>query len=193
MQFIELNDDIGLDVFVEKNNQAYKERSNGIIEYKPLPVNEVKQENVRVFCILDAGEMVSGCCIYRMAEGVARLQHVWTDVSKSRCGYASYLIDCVEKILKEQGYLQLKLGVVSAYLPAYNLYKKKGWKPYALVANQPKTCYIISMVKYLGEKGRFQFECRRRFQYVVSSVKFFLLFKKDSSPKWLYRVIYKKK
>ena len=178
--------------FLQKANMAYQARCNERIPFTPLALEDIK-DNEQIFIVIDDGEMVAGCCIYRMAEGVVRLQHVWTDVSKSRCGYASYLIDCVEKILKEQGYLQLKLGVVRAYLPAYNLYKKKGWKGYALVANQPKTCYTISMVKYLGKKGRFQFECRRRFQYVVSSVKFFLLFKKDSTPKKLYNLIYKKR
>ena len=82
---------------------------------------------------------------------------------------------------------------MSAYKPAYNLYKKKGYKGYALVANKPNTCYTISMVKYLGKKGKIIFEVNRIKNLFLSKIKFFLLFKKDSTPKWLYSIIYKKK
>lgn len=184
--------DKAMETFLQKANEAYQSRSNEKVPFMPIALSDITDEE-QIFVLIDGAEMVSGCCIYRMAEGIARLQHVWTDTQKPRRGYASCLINEVEKIVKGQGNIQLKLGVVSAYLPAYKLYKKKGWKGYALVANQPKTCYTISMVKYLGDEGKFKFECKRCLQYLISKIKFFMLFKKDSSPKWLYRVLYKMK
>ena len=101
------------------------------------------------------------------------------------------MIDSVEKIVRGQDYQQLKLGVLSAYMPAYNLYKKKGWKRYALYANQPKTSYTIAMVKYLRDKGKVLFTIKRFFGYLCSRIKFFLLFKRDSTPKLLYKILFK--
>lgn len=181
-----------MDTFLQKANAAYQVRSNEKLPFAPITLSDIKDDE-QIFLLMDGNEAVSGCCIYRLKEKVVRLQHVWTDTQKTRQGYASYLIREVEKIVKEQGELQLKLGVVSAYLPAYRLYRAMGWKRYAILANQPKTCYTISMVKYLGDKGRFRFECRRCFQYLLSKIKFFMLFKKDSTPKWLYRTLYKVK
>ena len=193
MQFDKISkNDLQFNTFLKKANEAYFARSNESIPYTPILAEQISEDE-QIYVLIDNGEMVSGCCIYDMAKDVARLQHVWSDVNKPRRGYAAFLIDLVEQKVKEQGYSELKLGVMSAYLPAYNLYKKKGWKGYALVANEPKTCYTISMVKYLKEKGRGSFERRRALKFFLSRIKFFLFFKTDSTPKWLYKVFFSKR
>lgn len=193
MQFDKISkNDLQFNTFLKKANEAYLARSNERIAYTPILAEQISEDE-QIYVLIDNGEMVSGCCIYDMAKDVARLQHVWSDINKSRRGYASFLIDSVEEKVKEQGYTQLKLGVLSAYRPAYNLYKKKGWKAYALVANEPKTCYTISMVKYLAAKGKGQFERKRVLRFFFSKIKFFLFFKKDSTPKWLYKVFFSKR
>ena len=192
MQLLKISkNDAQFHVFLEKANEAYQARSNEQIPFTAITFDDIG-ENEQIYIVEDEGEIVSGCCIYKMQEKVARLQHVWSDVRKPRRGYASFLVDEVEKAVKAQGYQQLKLGVMSAYPPAYNLYKRKGWKGYAVVANEPKTCYTVSMVKYLDEKGKTSFAIQRAWKFFLSKIKFFLFFKKDSTPKWLYRVIYKK-
>lgn len=178
-------------IFLEKANEAYSARSDEKVPFSPISAEDITAEE-QIFILIDGGEVVSGCCLYPMSEKAVRLQHVWTDVCKPRKGYAGFMVNEVTKIAKEQGYLQIKLGVMSAYKPAYNLYKNRGWKGYAIVANQPKTCYTVSMVKYLGEKGKTAFGIKRAWKFFLSKIKFFLLFKKDSTPKCLYRVIYKK-
>ena len=182
---------IALQIFLEKANEAYKARSSESIPFSPLTMDEIK-DNEQIFIVIDGEEIVAGCCLSPMQPLVVKLQHVWTDVAKARKGYASFLVNEVEKIAKAQGNQQLKLGVMATYKPAYNLYKKKGWKPYALVANTPPASYTISMVKYLVEKGKTCFELKRKVRFFFVKIRFFLLFKKDSTPKWLYRVIYKK-
>ena len=183
--------DTRFNVFLQKANEAYLARSSEAIPFKPLSLEDIKG-NEQIFIVIDAGEIVAGCSIAPMQSSVVRLQHVWTDIAKTRKGYASFLVDEVEKVVREQGNLQLKLGVIANYKPAYDLYKKKGWKPYALVANQPKIFCTICMVKYLGNVGKFKFDCKRRLKYLVSKIKFFMLFKKDSTPTLLYNLIYKK-
>ena len=192
MQLLTLQkSDLQLNTFLEKANEAYKARSNESVPFTPITAQDIKN-NEQIFVVMDGEEMVSGCCIDPFQKNAVRLQHVWSDVNKTRKGYASFLVDEVEKCVKQQGWQQLKLGVMSAYMPAYKLYKKKGWKAYAVVANEPKTYYTISMVKYLAEKGKIRFEIKRSFGYLFSKIKFFLLFKTDSTPTWLYKLIYKK-
>ena len=192
MELVEIKkEDSNFDLFLKKANEAYLARSNEKIPVVPILAKDI-MDNEQIFVVMEEGEIVSGCCLYSRTEKIVRLQHVWTDVKKPRRGYASFLVDQIESVVKSQGNLELRLGVMSAYKPAYLLYKKKGYKEYAILANKPKTCYTISMVKYLGNKGRVLFRVKRTWKFFYSKIKFFLLFKKDSSPKWLYHILYKK-
>ena len=187
---INKNDSI-IQAFIEKANVAYLARSSSYIPFEPLSIEDIR-DNEQIFIVIDEEEMVAGCCLIPIRPLEIKLQHVWTDVKKARKGYASFLVNEVEKVAKEQGNQQLKLGVMAAYKPACKLYRKKGWKPYALVANTPPASYTISMVKYLYEKGKLRFEIKRCIRFFFNRIKFFILFRRDSTPKWLYRVVYKK-
>ena len=173
---IEKNDE-KFNIFLQKANEAYLERKSEKVPFSPISADDITDQE-KIFLVIDNEEIVSGCCVYPLAEKVVRLQHVWTDVHKPRRGYASFLLDEVEEIVKRQGNLEFKLGIMSSYKPAYSLYIKKGWKGYAIVANQPGTCYTVSMVKYLGEKGKKTFELKRMLKFFLSKIKegFYTLF-----------------
>ena len=97
-----------------------------------------------------------------------------------------------ERAKKLGDYLELKLGVCFMYKPAVNLYKRKGFKIYAYRTHTPYTYCHYGMVKRLKNGGIF-FELKRMVCRLFQKIKHFLLFKKDGTPKLLYKIFSKNK
>ena len=104
-------------------------------------------------------------------------------LSKARCGK---FLDEIENIALKDGRELLQLNVANIYLPAVHLYRKRGFKNLMIYANVPKTYYFIRMIKPIGD---YKFaENRRVYKLIKSTVK--ILYKKDSSPTILNKMLY---
>lgn len=176
--------------FIVKMNQAFFARAT-----EKMPVSEIKvqdlEKNQELFALAVDGKLVSGLAFSFEEDGVY-IKHVWCDVNEQGKGYASFLMDEIIKIARERDYLELKLGVCFMYKPAVNLYKRKGFKIYAYRTHTPYTYCHYGMVKRLKNGGIF-FELKRMVCRLFQKIKHFLLFKKDGTPKLLYKIFSKNK
>ncbi len=176
--------------FILKMNEAFFARASEKMPVSEIGIDDLKNQQ-ELYALFDDDELVAGLAFLFETDGVY-IKHVWCDIHRQGCGYASYLMDEVIKIAKERQYSELKLGVCCMYKPAVYLYCKKGFKIYAYKTHTPYTYCHYNMVKRLKKQGKGWFELKRFGGRVLSRIKHFLLFKEDGRPKWLYRVIYKK-
>ncbi len=182
-----------MQAFIENKNKAYQVRSSSIIKFIPSSLEDFNPDKDRVFGVVEDGQMVAGASCYYYDNKKVKIKNVWSDPLKRRKGYAAFLMGEIEKILIKENVICWTLTVVGAYKPAINLYKKLGFKPYRICAREPKTCCMISMIKYLPKKRNFLRHSFRRLCLIVSKIKYWLLFKKDCTPKLLYKILYKNK
>ncbi len=145
--------------FIEKMNEAFFARATEKMPVSKLDENDLN-DNQELFALFDGEEMVAGLAFFFDTDGVY-IKHVWCDLRKQGCGYASYLMDEVIKIAQNRGYIDLKLGVCCMYKPAVNLYRKKGFKIYAYKTHTPYTYCHYNMVKRLKNERKAWFEIKR--------------------------------
>ena len=80
--------------------------------------------------------------------------------------------------------------MANIYLPAVHLYRKNGFKDLIIYANIPRTYYFIRMIK---EVGTYKFSERKRlYMLIKSAIIFKILYKRDSSPTMINKMIYGK-
>ena len=119
---------------------------------------------------------------------IAKVGHVWTMTSCQKQGVGSFLMKEIENTALKDGRELLQLNVANIYLPAVHLYRKRGFKNLMIYANVPKTYYFIRMIKPIGD---YKFaENRRVYKLIKSTVIFKILYKKDSSPTILNKMLY---
>lgn len=115
------------------------------------------------------------------------ISHVWVNPNEQNKGIGKKLLLNTEKYCIEKGYKYMSLGVSNIYKPAVIIYKKFGFKKCGVYANVPNTCYFFEMRKVINGKDN-NFE--RVLNYYISKIKFFILFKKDSTPKILHKILF---
>lgn len=191
MNFVIIKDDIEESVFLEGVNAAFKARSAKNIPYDVV-TKEKKQDNSKLFGLYnDDNIMVAGFKLsneIKNGENGVHLSQVWTHPNHQGNGYAKLLMKELDEYCKKNNFAFVSLGVSNIYTPAVSLYKNAGFKIYGVYANVPNTYYFLSMKKNIFSNHN---ELKRIIGYVISKLKFFVLFKKDSSPKLLHRIIYK--
>lgn len=106
-------------------------------------------------------------------------------------GVGSLLMRSIEDIALKNDRELLQLNVANIYHPAVYLYKKSGFKNFMIYANIPQTYYFVRMIKAIGE---YKFpESKRLYELTKSIIKFKILYKKDSSPTIVNKLIYRQK
>ena len=118
----------------------------------------------------------------------ARIYHVWTDVNYRKKGIAIMLMEKAEQICNLSECEIMVLNVANIYNPAVRLYKKVGFKEFRIIANLPKTFYLIQMIKQI--KGEKISKKRQRVEWIISKVKFRILYKTDSSPTFVNKIYF---
>lgn len=191
MKFIEIKNDSEINKFLDGLNAAFKDRSNGKLLYEKVLKEDLSDDSIYFGLYNKDDVMVAGFSlsneIYKGKKCV-HLSKVWTHPSQQGKGYAKELMNNLEKYCIENNYASVSLGVSNIYVPAISLYQKSGFKKYGVYANVPNTYYFISMRKAICYK---ESEISRIVGYIISKIKFFLLFKKDSTPKLLHRIIFR--
>ena len=181
-------------LWISELNKSFKNRSSANIPYK-----EVKSEDI----IIDSNNILLGvynnddkllggayilyCMEYNNVK-TAKVGHVWTMTSYQKQGVGSFLMKEIEDIALQNDRDLLQLNVANIYLPAVHLYKKSGFKNLMIYANVPQTYYFIRMIKAIG---RYKFpESKRLYELIKSIIIFKVLYKRDSSPTFVNKIIY---
>ncbi|WP_449075548.1 GNAT family N-acetyltransferase [Ruminococcus sp.] len=189
MYYIEqLKNNESLELFIRKMNQSFKERSTEKIPYQPISKSDIK-DGIILGAYTSSEELIGGLCIefipYFDLKG-ARIYHVWTDVNYRKKGIAIMLMEKAEQICNLYECEIMVLNVANIYNPAVRLYKKVGFKEFRIIANLPKTFYLIQMIKQI--KGEKISKKRQRVEWIISKVKFRILYKTDSSPTFIHKI-----
>ena len=192
MEIRRIREDKELKVFLDLLNEAYKQRSNEKLPFKELVIDEIKKEKLTDICAVFSGnDMIGGVCLKTNDidnTDALKISHLWTNIRFQKTGVASFLLDYCYNYAQEKQAKYMQLNVANIYEAAVSLYKKKGFKKLKIYANTPGTYYFVRMIK---DVDPFVFsKTKRFFVFFASLIKFYMLFKSDSSPNVLCRLIY---
>lgn len=162
-----------VELFLEGLNNAFSNRSNEKIPYFEMSINKLLLPNIDLFVIEIDNEIVGGGALEKH-DKYAVICHVWTSPLHQNKGIGSFLMDNLEQEAINYNMDYILLNVASVYKPALRLYNSKGYKKYSKYAYVPNSHYAIEMIKILNESSIKMI----RMHYVISCLKFFLLFKK---------------
>ena len=189
-----LDDYEELELWLVELNYSFVNRSSEKIPYKEVTREEIVIDNNNIVLGIysESDELIGGACVsYGIAYNdvkVAKIGHVWTMTSRQKQGVGNFLMKKIEDIALQDGRELLQLNVANIYFPAVHLYRKNGFKNLMIYANVPKTYYFIRMIKAIGT---YKFpESKRRFELIKSTIIFKILYKRDSSPTIINKVIY---
>lgn len=184
-----------LNLWISELNKSFKNRSSTNIPYKEVKSKDIVIDNNMILGIYnDANKLLGGAslsyCIEYNNVKTAKVGHVWTMTSYQKQGIGSFLMKEVEDIALQNGSELLQLNVANIYLPAVHLYKKSGFKNLMIYANVPQTYYFIRMIKAIGN---YKFpEGKRIYELIRSIIIFKALYKRDSSPTFVNKMLYTK-
>lgn len=185
------NEEVNL--WISELNKSFKNRSSANIPYKEVKSKDIVIDNTVILGIYnDANKLLGGAslsyCIEYNNVKTAKVGHVWTMTSYQKQGIGSFLMKAVEDIALQNGSELLQLNVANIYLPAVHLYKKSGFKKLMIYANVPQTYYFVRMIKAIGN---YKFpEGMRIFELIKSMIIFKVLYKRDSSPTFVNKMLY---
>ncbi len=177
--------------FINKRNEAFLERKSEKIRFVELTKEKIGEKE-RIYLLFDEKKYVAGVSVLPLKNS-AKIKNLWVDIDNRGKGYGSVLMDMICKEYQNLGFSILKLNVVSEYAPAINLYIKKGFTKSRVFPIVPKAYHMITMQKYLKNKGVAAFKFKTRCKYLGSKFRYWLMFKKDGSPKLLRKIIFGKK
>lgn len=185
-----------LNLWISELNKSFKNRSSTNIPYKEVKSKDIVIDNNNMILGIynDANKLLGGAslsyCIEYNNVKTAKVGHVWTMTSYQKQGIGSFLMKEVEDIALQNGSELLQLNVANIYLPAVHLYKKSGFKNLMIYANVPQTYYFIRMIKAIGN---YKFpEGKRIYELIRSIIIFKALYKRDSSPTFVNKMLYTK-
>ena len=186
------NEEVNL--WISELNKSFKNRSSANIPYKEVKNKDIVIDNNNIILGIynDANKLLGGaslsyCMEYNNVK-TAKVGHVWTMTSYQKQGIGSFLMKEVEDIALQNGSELLQLNVANIYLPAVHLYKKSGFKNLMIYANVPQTYYFIRMIKAIGN---YKFpEGKRIYELIRSIIIFKALYKRDSSPTFVNKMLY---
>ncbi len=196
MYLQEIKEKRELDIWLKEMNLSFKARSTERIPYEEV-ISEYfrSNDNQSVWGVYsDEDELLGGMCLLYDVEykniKLAKISRVWVSVRCQHAGIGTFLMEEAEKIAIGDGREMLQLNVANIYVPAVSLYNKTGFRKYKIYANAPNTYYFIRMIKPIGD---FKFsEIKRIGALIKSNIIFKILFKKDSSPSIMNRLIYER-
>lgn len=118
------------------------------------------------------------------------VSHVCVDPVAQGKGVAGLLLDYVDDKARQMSCEGITLNVGSVWENAISLYEKKGFIKIGVTAHIPGTYKLINYVKPIKNIKRTKFQYR--IKYFFSKTKFFILFRKDSTPRVMHKILYGK-
>lgn len=188
------NDTVALSAFCDGLNKAM------ILNDDFIPFSETSLSDIRKLLSIGNGLLIGGkdgnalvcglCATFKEKNNVV-LSKVWCLPEKQGNGYAKKLLAFAENLAHERNASVLSLNVVRANNRAFSLYRVMRYRALSVYAFRPGYGYSVKMCKPL--KAKFSFNIKRLLTLSTSAVKFFLLFRSDATPRWIYKVIYEQK
>ena len=183
--------------FVRGLNIAFFDRSrdNDRVPYREKSAADVfaDADAHHLVYIID-GSVVGGLSYkvhFEAAPVFARISDVYVLPEHRGRGIASGLVKEAERRAAKDGAQTVSLDVGNIISPARALYKSMGYVPLSVYANEAHTYYFIRYVKALPP---YKIPRAARIHSLISSwLRFILLFRRDSTPRLLHRLIYGKK
>lgn len=179
-------------------NAAYRLRSeqSSKIPYEAISAESLQYELLCDDCFslvaYDQAFLFGGIFIsFKTIDGIktAIISHLFSHPSHQRKGIAKQLLLKAEVIASDAGCRIMCLNVGHIIQPAVSLYHNLGYKPLRIYACEPNTFHFIRMIKSLPP---FHFsEGKRKICLLVSKLKFYLLFRSDSTPRIYQKAILK--
>lgn len=183
--------------FVCGLNIAFFDRSrdNDRIPYREKSAADVFADaDAHHIVYIENGTVIGGLSYKVHFEAVsvsARISNVFILPGCRGKGIASSLMKEAERRAAKDGAKEVSLDVGNIISPARALYKSMGYVPLSVYANEAHTYYFIRYVKALPP---YKIPRAARIHSLISSwLRFILLFRRDSTPRLLHRLIYGKK
>lgn len=181
-------------LWLKELNRSFKCRSTENIPYEKITKEDIRMDknDIIIGVYNDIGDLLGGACISYCMEyrdiKTARISRVWTSVNYQNRGVGKFLMEEIEKRALQRGVELIQLNVANIYFPAVHLYEKSGFKKLKIYANIPHTYYFVRMIKAIG---KYNFPERKRiYELIKSTIIFKTLYKKDSSPTLVNKIIY---
>lgn len=190
---------LNIEKFVDGLNLANYMRCNEKIPYVENQIDTfynkiIDSKYVLVGAVDSDGDIIGGASCVCKKEGDLRLaivRNVWVHPNYQGKGIAKLIVRFLIAYLTVRDISYIRLNVANIYMPAVNLYRKEGFLPMKIIANTPGTYFFVQMIKPLNKCS-----CLLRKRYItlgVSWIKFNFLFKKDSTPRGIHKILYGKK
>ena len=191
---VHMNDKANIEIYLKNLNIAYKDRSNEHIPFEEITLKEFMESGFDYCIVLYDNYICAGACIRNCKESnvlVTKINYLWVHPDRKRKGLGNLLIKKIIEDAIQNCNNMIQLNVASNYKPAVNLYKKNGFKTLLVYANIPKTYHFIRMIKTI-EPFKYSW-IKRWLSLVKSKIIFSILYKSDSSPRMIKRLLYGKK
>ena len=182
---------------IDVYNKAFLARKNS---YNKNPFTKVeptkfyealKSAKKEVVVAIENGKVIGGLCFQIKqivnSNQMCYISDVCVAPEAQGKGVAKAMLNFVIEQAKNKKCDFLELVVGGIWGNTVRLYKGLGFVPVKISAHLPQTYYLIGMRKFLGKSNWLSI----KFSYFISRLKFSLLFKKDSSPKFLHKLIFR--
>lgn len=166
---------------------------NAFTEISPLALEEELVENNCTVFVAKAKEepnKIIGGIVTKVRNGDCLLFKAAVSPEFQGQGIASNLIKKAKEFALQSNCKTMSLGVGSVWKGAIHTYKKAGFIKTRVEAHVPGSYKLFEM-KYFFNGISFFKKIKIKLSYFISLVKFNLLFKKDSTPNWLHKKLFK--
>ncbi len=195
IELLDKKDLISIRKFIKIHDNAFSGRKWKKNPYTPLVeenfIKSLENENLNIVLAYDNEKMLGGLAYTLKQElNSIYLSHVCVDPIAQGKGVAGLLLDYVDDKARQMSCEGITLNVGSVWKNARRLYEKKGFIKVGVIAHIPGTYKLIDYIKPI--KRSKMNKCRQGIKYLISKAKFFILFRKDSTPRVMHKILYGK-
>jgi GNAT superfamily N-acetyltransferase len=105
----------------------YERRYGPNGELASVPAHEFEPPQGAFLVVLEGGVTVAGGALRQMSSQVCEVKRMWTAPDQRRKGYASVVLDALERAARELGYDTLRLETGRAQPEAHAFYRRRGY------------------------------------------------------------------
>jgi putative acetyltransferase len=116
-----------------------------------MTVEQMAGPETTVFVGRDEGRAVACGALRRHLDGVAEVKRMYTIPSSQGHGIGGRILDEIEALAREEGFMRLVLETGHAHEPAWHVYERAGFARCGPVLDYPDTGYSVFYEKLLGK------------------------------------------
>jgi GNAT superfamily N-acetyltransferase len=112
---------------LEGLSEEYRRRYRDGDEMASVDAEEFDPPDGVFLVLVEDGVTVAGGALRRLSSDTCEIKRMWTSPAHRRKGYASAVLDELEKVAGERGYTFLRLETGPAQPEARSLYERRGY------------------------------------------------------------------